>query len=415
MQIRFKAQAKDLHDALSVVSIVAPRPITPQGGSGFLFVVRGERCYLYSRDALRVARADFAIEPLEGEGAFIYPAENVGLLERAGDGAITFTASSEGETHRVSFLADSGAKDSRSTYDPRLMSTCDKDVEAATDERTFSVGILREALRQARPFLAGDADKRAEDHFKTLQVFDGSNPSWAKGNGTLFAANGVTAFFFQSEAFTDKGLAIHGSHLGSVTSFLGRCSGQVSIRRGANMTFATDERGNVLGWTHHDKTHTRYSYYALSNDQFAFDVPVTATVSALKYMQSGLGTKRDKIKVSFEAADPKFVFSAIEGNSETASFPVPVIPHEGSKAEDMSFFVNINHLIALLADSKGDRTMLRVAVLAKNDKRPKDSAMIRAIDTFLMDKDGKIVPGSEDSKPEGTFACRVTRFVPSKD
>jgi len=415
MQIRFKTQATELNAALAIVGTVTPRPITPQGGSGYLFVVRGERCFLYSRDSLRVARADFPIEPLEGEGAFIYPAENIGLLDRAGDGMITFTATVDGDNFRVAFQADSGAKDSRTTYDPRLMTPCDKDVEAAGAEKVFSVGILKEALRQARPFLADESDKRAEDHFKTVQIFDTTKPEWAKGDGTLFAATGVTAFYFQSEAFQDKGLAIHGQHLSFVSSFLGRCEGQVTIRKGPNMTFAIDEKGHVLGWTHHEKTHGKYTYYSLSNDTFIFDVPVSATLSALKYMQSGLGSKRDKIRVAYEAIDPKLSFWAAEGNSETSSFPVPVIPHEGSKAEDVQFFCNINHLIHLLGDAKGDRVMMRIAIMPKNEKRPKDTAMIRTIDMFLMDKDGKLVPGSEEAKPEGAFACRVTRFVPSKD
>lgn len=417
MQIRFKTQASELNAALAIVGTVTPRPITPQGGSGYLFVVRGERCFLYSRDSLRVARAEFAIEPLEGEGAFIYPAENIGLLDRAGDGSITFTATvdPEKDTYRVAFQADSGAKDSRTTYDPRLMTPCDKDVEAAADEKVFSVGLLKEALRQARPFLVSESDKEfknAADHLKTVQIFDQSKPEWAKGDGTLFAATGVTCFWFQSEAFLGKGVAIHGQHLSFVASFLGRCEGQVKIRKGPNMTFAIDEKGHVLGWTHHEKVHEKFSYYSLTTDSYFFDVPVSAMLSALRYMQSGLG-KMNKIRISFEAANPQLSFWASGGNSETSSFPVPVIQHEGSKAEDLQFFCNINHLLHLLEDAKGDRVMMRIAVMPKNDKRPKDTVMIRTIDQFLMDGDGKIVPGSEEAKPEGTFACRVTRFVPN--
>ena len=170
MQIRFKTQASELNAALAIVGTVTPRPITPQGGSGYLFVVRGDRCYLYSRDTLRVARADFPIEPIEGEGAFIYPAENIGLLDRAGDGEITFTATVDGENNKVAFQATSGAKDSRSTYDPRLMSTCDKDVEAATNEKEFPVGILKEAIRQAKPFLAEESDKNAPGQRRPWEV-----------------------------------------------------------------------------------------------------------------------------------------------------------------------------------------------------------------------------------------------------
>lgn len=415
MQIRFKAQSADLNAALAVVGIVTPRPITSQGDSGFLFVVRGERCFVYSRDNTHVARADFPIEDVDGEGAFIYPAKNVGLLGGSGDGQITFTASSEGDVHRVGFTATSGAKDSRTTYDPRLMSTCDKDVEAAGAGTPFSVGILKEALRQAKPFLAPEDAKGVEDHFKTVQIFDESKPEWAKGNGTMYAATGVSAFFFQSEAFVSKGLGLHVGHLGIISSFLGRSDGLVTIRGGTNMTFAVNEKGHVLGWTHHTATHGRYVYYLMSSDTFVFDVPVSAALSALKYMQSSLGSKQDKIKVVYEAADPRLTFWSAEANSETFSFPVPVIPHADSKAENLQFFCNINHFTNLLSDIKGDRVMMRITIMAKNAQRLKDTAMIRTIDTFLMDESGKIVPGSEDAKPEGTFVCRVTRFVPSKD
>ena len=395
---------------------VPPKQITPQGASGYLFVVRGERCFLYSRDSLRVARADFPIEPIEGEGAFIYPSDHIKLLKLAGDGDITFTATVDTatDTFKVAFQASSGAKDNRSTYNPQLMTPCDKEVEAATSEKVFPVGLLREALRQARPFMIEDS-KNGEEHFKTAQIFDASKPEWAKGDGTLYAATGSTAFYFQSEAFLDKGLAIHGQHLPFLTDFFGQCDGNVTIRQGPNMTFAIDGRGCVLGWTHHEKTHGKYVYYSLSNETFVFDVPVAAALSALRYMQAGLAENKDKIRVQYSVASPQLTFWSTDAAAETNSFPVPVLAHAESKAEDLQFFVNINHFIHILADAKGDRVMMRIAVMTKNDKRPKDTAMVRTIDSFLMDKDGKIVAGSEESKPEGAFACRVTRFVPSKD
>lgn len=414
MQIKFKAPGGAIQAALSVVSIVAPRPITPQGGSGYLFVVRGDRCYLYSRDVTRVARADFAIERIEGEGAFIYPAENVGLLERAGDGDITFTATSEGDTHRVSFLADSGAKDSRATYDPRLMTPCDKDVESATEERVFCVGILKEALRQAKPFLL-DGDKKGgdQDRFKAAQIMDATKPDWAKGDGYLYAADGVTSIYFESEAFLGRSLHVHGQHFPALTSFLGRASGEVRVRKGQNMSFAIDDKGRVFGWAHHNAVHGRFIYYGFDADNYVFDVPVSAVLSALKYMQSGLGSKRDKIKLTYDAAQENLTFYAIEGAAETASFPVPVVPRDGCAKQDLSFFVNIHHLIAILGDAKGDRLMMRISNLPKNEVRTKDTAMVRTVDFFLMDADGKVVPGNEDSKPEGAYLCRVTRFLPS--
>lgn len=415
MKIEFRAQAADINEALGVVSIVPPRPITPQGGSGYLFVVKGERCFLYSSDSLHTARAEFPIEPVEGEGSFIYPSENIGLLKLAGDGTITFSVSSEGDVHKVSFKSTSGAKDSRSSYDPRLMSTCDKAVEAATNEKVFPVGVLREALTNAKAFIADGKENRPDDHFKTAQIFDSSKPEWAKGDGVLLAATGVTAFYFQSDAFVGKGLAIHSQHLGLVSTFFGQCQGEVTIRSGTNMTFATDSKGRVLGWTNHEKTHPRFVFYALDLDTVKLDVPVGAMTSAVRYMLSALGKTQDKIRVVYEASEQRIFLRSAASNSETESFPVPVIPQADSAAQDVSFFCNIHHLFNLLSGAKGDRVSLRLAVQEKNEKRSKEVVLARTIDEFLLDKDGKVVPGTSEGKPEGAYQCRVTRFMPSKE
>ena len=64
--MKFRVQASDLNEALSIVGIVPPRPVTPQGGSGYLFVVKGEQCFIHSRDALRRVRAEVAITDVDG-------------------------------------------------------------------------------------------------------------------------------------------------------------------------------------------------------------------------------------------------------------------------------------------------------------------------------------------------------------
>ena len=382
MKIEFKTQSAVLNEALSLVSIVTPRPITPQGGGGYLFVVRGERCFVYSSDRLRTARADFPIEPIEGEGAFIWPAEYIGLLKLAGDGGITFTAVNDTDKWTASFRADSGNKSSRTTYDPKLMATCDKAVEEAKGEKVFPAGLLKEALNAAQGFAAATT-ATAEDHLKTVQVFDDSKPEWAKGNGTLFAASGVTACYFQCSAFEGNGLAIHGQHLPMVSSFLGQCQGDVTIRTGANMTFATDSKGRVLGWTHHDKTHAKYAYYSPDLDKVRLDIPISPMMSAIKYIQTALGTKNEndkaKAKFVYVAKEQAVYLKTTESNSETESFAVPVIPHDGFGDIDLTFFCNAHHLADLFSSSKGDRVTFRVAIQEKNEKRPKDMAAVSAL------------------------------------
>jgi hypothetical protein len=414
--MKFKAKAADLNAALTIVSLVPPRAITPQGGSGYLFIVRGDTCYVYSRDSLRVARADFPVTDVEGEGAFIYPADYTEGFRFLQDEVISFEATSEGDTHTIKYSSGSGAEAERTSYDPKLMAACDKDVEAATNERDFSVAILREAIGLTKPFLAKPQDNRVEDQYKAIQVFDASNDAWAKGDGTLFAANGTQAFYFYCDAFKGKGLGLHGQHLPFISGFLAKCEGQVTIKTGQNMTFAIDGKGRVLGWAHHAKGHQKYAYYALKNDTLVFDVPVRALLNALKYTKTELEAKRDKIRLTYTAATNELSFTVVEGNAKAKSFPVPVLPKEESESRDFTFGVNLYHVIDLLEGAKGDRLEMRVMILPADARRPKETAMFRTIDEFLIDDEGKVIGGSGvETQPENTYRCRVTRFVPSKD
>lgn len=414
--VKFQANAADLNAALGVVSILTPRPITPNGKAGYLFVVRDGNCYIYSRDSLRVARAHFPVAEVESEGSFIYPAEYIKGFQFLQDEVLTFEATSDGDTHMVKFTARSGAGSERASYDPQLMSVCDKDIEAAKNERSFPVAVFREAISVAKPFLSEPQDNRVEDQYKALQIFDDSNDAWAKGDGTLYAANGTQAFYFYSDAFKGKGLGLHGQHLGPVMSFLAKCEGDVQIKSGQNMTFAIDGQGRVLGWAHHTKSYQKYTYYALKNDTYVFDLPVRAVVNALKYTATELEPKRDKIRLSYLASSQELLFTVVEGSSKAKSFPVPVNPREEAATEDFSFSVNLFHLLDLIQSAKGDKIEFRVCVLPADERRPRAVAMFRTIDEFLLDKDGKVVGGSGvETQPEGSFRCRVTRFSPSKD
>ena len=414
--MKFQVKAADLNDALTIVSIVPPRALTPQGGAGYLFVVRENTCYVYSRDSLRVARADFPVTNVEGEGAFIYPSAYVEGFRFLQDEVLTIEAVSEADVHTVRYTSGSGATAERTSYDPRLMAGCDKEVEAATDARDFPVALLREAIAMSKPFLAKPQNSTTDEQYKTLQIFDASNEAWSKGDGTLFAADGTQAFYFYCDAFKGKNLGIHGQHLPFVTAFLSKCDESVTFKTGQNMTFATDSRGRILGWTHHTKSHQKYAYYALKNDKHVFDVPVRAMVNALKYTGTELDAQRDKIRLNYTAATNELAFTVVEGNAKAKSFPVPVVAKEGSEAKDFSFAINLYHLLELMAGAKGDRLELRVAILPADERRPKDQAMFRTIDEFLLDNDGKVVGGSGvEVQPENTSRCRVTRFMPSKE
>lgn len=414
--MKFKVNASDLNEALDIVSIVPPRPITPQGGTGYLFIVRDGTCHVYSRDTLQVSRASFPIFDVEGDGSFIYPADKIAGFRFLQDEVLSFEASSEGDTHIVKYTSPSGANSERTTHDPRLMVACDKDVEGATNARSFPVSILREAISMSKQFLPEAKDPKVEDHYKAIQLFDDSNEAWSRGDGSLFSADGSQAFYFYCDAFKGKPFSLHVQHLPNVLSFFSKCEGEVTIKTGQNMTFAVDSKDRVIGWTHHTKTHQKYSYYALKNDRLIFDVPVRTLVNALKYMGVELDGSRDKIRIHFSTAKSEVSFTAVDAKAKVASFFVPVVPKEGSEERDFTFSINLNHLLGLFSSAKGDRIELRITVMPADERRPKDMAMIRTLDEFLLNSDGKVVGGSGvEKQPENTYQCRVTRFMPSMD
>jgi hypothetical protein len=415
MQIKFKVSATLLNDALDTVSVVAPRAITPQGNTGYLFVVSGETCRVYSQDALRVARASFPISEVEGEGPFIYPSQHIGAFKFA-DGDISFTAVSDGDSHHVSYDIGGGAGTHRTTLDPKLLATCDRDIEAATNERQFPVALLRESMSMSRPFMAEAKDTRVEEHYKTFQIFDGSTEALAKADGNLYASNGLQAFFFHCDAFKGKGLSVHGQHLPLLASFLARCEGDVTFKDSANKTFAIDSKGHVLGWTHHKKMYERFSYYGLKLDKIVLAVPKARALNSLRYTKSEMDSKRDKIRIHFDAENSTLRFAVIEGDSKSTS-PSVDVRAVSSDNKDVTTNVNIEHLIELFEGSKAEEVELRVAVIPAGDNRPKDSVMFRTIDEFWLNGEGKVVGGSsipEGKEPEGAYRCKVTRFMQDK-
>lgn len=417
MKIKFKLNANDLNAALDVVSIVPPRAVDPKGGAGYLFVIGGDKAKLYSRDNMRVARATVDITDVEGEGAFIYPSNSVSAFRFFEGDSITFEAERKDDgSYLVKYESGSGATAEKTAFDPSLMKTCDKDLEDAKDERRFPVAVLREGITQCSKFLAKPQDAKAEENFKTLQIFDDTKEEWAKGKGHMFAANAVQACYFYCDAFESAGFAIHSQNLSYLTGFLSKGGGEVTFHTGQNMTFVTNDQGHVLGWTHHSKTHGKFSYYALKMDKFVLLVSRTAILNALKYTRSELEAKRDKIRLRWTNTDKTLRFEVAESNSKVQSFPVPCTIVQ-SEDRDFAINVNIDHLIDLFEGVKSNDAELRICIIPADERRPKETAMFRTLDDFLLDKDGKVLiadPNAE-KKPEGSYRCKVTRFMPSKE
>ena len=426
--MQFKIQAEVLNEALSVVGIVTPRPVTPQGGSGFLFKVVGKTCRIYSRDALHQVRVDVDLEEVDGEGAFVYPAEKVSAMAYL-DGWVQFESGCDEANDRywVRYETEGGFKADDASFDPQIiMQLMDSQLDEADTEHTFPVAVFREALDLAKGYLAKPNDGRVEENYKSMQLFDTAKPEWADGDGILFAADGVRACYVACEAFKGKGIAIHGQHMSFLSSFLSKCDGKLTIKIGDTATFAINEKGDkVLGWAHHVKQHGKFAYYPREMEGYVLKASKDLLTKALRYLRSRLDSKRDKIRISYTHGDTSLRFHASEAAGRGDAFPVGVKPLEeevttkdgkkvsaGSKgrSEDFAINANVNHLLALIEPVKGHDVDLRVVLVPEANGR-KARALFRTIEKFWWSADGKLLIKEE----EGAHECEVTRFMPSKD
>jgi len=409
--ITFRTQATHLHAVLRLVGIVTPSSVTPQGGAGYLFVIKDGKCEVHSRDQFHTSRAALEVEDVRGEGSFIYPANQVGALQCL-DGWIEF--SSNPEECSVSYETEGGASSKKTSFEARFMSPCD--LSDAEGEREYPIAVLREALTLAKPYLAKSSAARDEnEHFQTFQIFDSSKEEWAKGNGFLFAATGVCAFYFYCEAFKDKGLGLGVQHLPQILSFLSHSSGMVKVLTAPNMVYFVNSEGAILGCAKHEREHGKFSYYPLKADKYILRAPRTFLVKALKYARAELDPKLDKIRVIYTSSESSLRFVASDGGTNVAnSVPVGVVPVGVDPVEGEDGFAinaNVNHLLDLVNPVKAHEIELRVAILAPKGK--KKVATFRTIDEFWLDDNGQVLIGQDDENK--AHLCQVTRFMPSRD
>jgi hypothetical protein len=418
--MKFQMQVSDLNDALGVVTLVSPTVVTSQGASGYLFVVKDGKCSVHSRDEHRRVKVDVPVGSVEGDGSFIYPADKIASMEYL-DGWIEFESGQDGDRHWVKYKSEGGAKAERSTCDPSLMQPLDEDLEKAAEGFDIQSALLREGLTLTRGYAAKAADNRLDDQYKTVQLFDAAaKKEWAKGDGCLYATDHIRMIYFICEAFKGRGLSIHGRHLPCLMSFLSKCSGKVTIRPGEGVTFLVDEKGQALGWSHHLKQHGKYNYYPLKLDNFVLNVPKLSLVKTLKLVRAELEARRDKIRIEYTHGDKSLRFKASETSGEAESNPVgaePVIDEEKGTGKDgltkdFAANINIDHMLDLVEPIKSHHMVeLRVTVVKKENR---EYILLRTIERFWLDGDGKVLISDKDTKGEA-FLCEVTRFMPSKD
>jgi hypothetical protein len=435
MTMQLKFQAAKLIEALDFVKIVDPRGLTAQQNSAaFLFNCGTDKegkpvCHIYSRGKEQVARATFPLTELDGEGLFTMPNNHIEMVRLIPDDEVTITSRTEmkpdGEAYVVSLASSSGSKYQHTTFDPRLIAPCDRDFEAAAKSPSVSydVGLLHYALSMGENFLPGpDKKDSVGEQFHTIQIFDDSNPDWAKGDGSVFCSDASRAFFFECADLKGKGFSIHGDHVGKLQAFLSKCEG-VKIYRG-DMFFAvnTDKEGNekpqIFGWNPRVKTHTRYAYYSPGRDKYVLAIPKASLLNALKQAEILIDQKQERVKIIYKHAARTIQFGSSESAGTVESFPVTTHDKDGdptTQEEDFECSVSLKSFRSIISDAVGHHIELRISPIPKDDSRPRGGAMIRTIDDVKLDANGKVVVLSEKGEASGTpkFQCKVTRFMPS--
>lgn len=418
MDIRINFNLTDIISALDVASTVNPHSTLANEGAGYLFVVRGKECFLYSSDENCISRAKFDLIESSGDGAFVFPAQNLGNslrpLAKEEETCVIEAHSDEDGRHTVKYITSpDGAEAEFGTFAPDSISRYDEDLEAATETYEYSPGILREAISLSRAFMADKSDSTAPEALHGVEVLD--KVKFEKGDGYLYATNKYLAFFFRSDHFVGKKLAIHGNYISAFLSFLSKCGDKVTIRIG-DKTFAVNERGDVFGWARHGEQHDKFNYHTLKSDSLVARVNKTRLLNALEASKGALKDKdKDGIIINFDSKSNKIWFDVPESRAKSIKVQAdPIVDTEEgaqpSKADSFFTTVSANRLIELVQSMKGYEIVFRGYLGKPKEGKKQATCLFRTIDEFHLDPaTGKPTP----SKDEGIL-CRVTRFMPSQ-
>lgn len=418
MDIRINFNLTDIISALDVASTVTPHSTLANEGAGYLFVVRGQECYLYSSDENCISRAKFDLIESSGDGAFVFPAKNLSSslrpLAKEEETCVIEAHSDEDGRHTVKYITSpDGAEAEFGTFAPDSISRYDEDLESASESYEYSPGVLREAISLSRAFMADKSDSTAPEALHGVEILD--KVKFEKGDGYLYATNKYLAFFFRSEHFVGKKLAIHGNYISSFLSFLSKCGDKVTIRIG-DKTFAVNEKGDVFGWARHGEQHDKFNYHALKSDSLVARVNKTRLLNALEASKGALKDKdKDGIILNFDSKSNKIWFDVPESRAKSIKVQAdPIVEtEEGTqppKADSFFTTVSVNRLIELVQSMKGYEIIFRGYLGKPKEGKKQATCLFRTIDEFYLDSaTGKPTP----SKDEGIL-CRVTRFMPSQ-
>jgi hypothetical protein len=302
------------------------------------------------------------------------------------------------------------------TFDPKgIKPVLDPDAQAT--DVTFSAPLLKMAIDFVKSGLPSQDSqaKPVQDYYHSMQLFDASQKDWEKGDGYMFASDGKRGSYFFCEEFKGKNLSIHITNIPAVISFLGRCTGDVVLRRTTNWTFLINSEKQVLGWTHQALSHTRFTYY--TEESIQLQVEKDTITQVLSYMQEAVGAdtkvakaKLDEIQVTYTAEDARLqCVLSVKSKVKRHLTTVPLT--ELAKTTNFAAKFKIQHMQDLFTGIAAHKVVLKMTISPPTGKRKKDYYHFRVTDSFWVDKAGKVLLG----KGEGSTECKLTKFIPSAD
>jgi hypothetical protein len=260
--------------------------------------------------------------------------------------------------------------------------------------------------------MADKVEQGMSEAFRGVEVIDKTRLE--KGDGYLYATDRFMAFYFRSDHFVGKKLAIHGSYVPAFLSFLSKCdSGSNITVKISDKTFAINSRGDVFGWNKGD-LHDKFSHHNLKMDSLVVRVNKARFLHALDASKGALKDKeQDGIVFNYDAKTSKIWFNVPTSKSKSLKIDAtPVVDAEEgtttATADSFSAVVSVRQLTELVQNMKGYDITFR-GYIGKPKNGAKALNLFRTIDEFyLSSADGKVTTSQEDSIP-----CRVTRFMSS--
>jgi hypothetical protein len=395
MPFAFQVDADELREALRVVDLFKPSPLTSEGEGAIGFQVapdaRGQaRGAVYMRDATRVVRAEFAVREVQGHGQFLYPAGHVASFGFA-EGPVEFQAEELGDGARVRYrFGGHGAGTERPTLNPQLLTPIDAQLAATTWQQTYPTEVFRLALKLAEPLTKG-----AQAEEPTISVFG--------GRAELFSRTYSTRFHFRSEVLRGPDLHLHPRNVSVLATFLDRCPEEVELRGNNTWTFAV-AGGATLGWTNSTAPLPRHARVAPDHDRTVLMVPVSPVLGQLRYLRAEMETGYPAVRVLHEGGTLQFLVARFGARVQSMALEVSKVSGPPFQCE-----TGVGHLIGLFEGLKSIEAELRLVPLEALGA-PAGATALRTVDEFWMEADGKIV-GGRGANPSTGVRCEVERFV----